>query len=86
MGVDVHKAGGDDEAGGVDDACGAAFDPAHRGDAAATDADISAVGGNPSPVDNRPVANQHIILGHNSLLTIVEINRPQELPGICIFS
>ncbi len=72
MCVKVDKSWGDDQATGVDHAFGATFDPAHGYDATGANAYISAVGGNASPVDNRPVANQHIKLSHNGLLTIVE--------------
>ncbi len=55
MGVDVDKAGGDDQAGRIDGLAGAFRQITHRDDAAVANADVAAIGGHPGAVYDRAV-------------------------------
>ena len=67
MGVDVDEAGGDDLAGRIDLLIGGAVDRADRGDPIALDGEVALVRLSTAAVDDRAVANDHIIMGGHRL-------------------
>ncbi len=58
MGVRVDKAGGDDEAGGIERLCRAGADPADLGNPAVLDRDIGLASRRTGAVDNGPALDQ----------------------------